>query len=378
VGKIRCVKTQKKPLPLSTLACLTSDCPDFLKTGIDNLVIRKIYGKHQTRYLKCRTCGTEFSELKGTPLWNSKIDPDTFVDVAEHLAEGNSVSATVRLCKVHHDTIERIIVVTGKHAKDLHHRKAVNLKTTALQSDERPGFYATKSQPCWEATTIDPYSKFMVALRLGARDETLIKELMTDTRLRLSDPYDLTFFTDGGHGYASLFPEIYGVAYSAKHTGQRGRPRKVQYRIPRKVAHVQIVKHRQGRKLETVEIRHTYGSKTRVSAELERMGHRVANTSAVERQNGTARQHTPYLQRKGLSFAHKKVTRVGLAELVRLDYTWVKTCRSLKVKLNEPVGRKKYRHQTPTMSIGIASKVFTLGELLTIPLHALPYAGLSQ
>ncbi len=270
MSKIRFVKTQKKPLPLSTLACLTPDCPDFLKTGADNLVIRKVYGKHQTRYLKCRTCGIEFSELKGTPLWHSKIDRDTFVDVAEHLAEGNSISAIVRLCKVHHDTVERIIVVIGKHAKDLHDRYAVNLKTTALQSDERHGFYANKSQPCWEATTIDPYSKFIVSLRLGARDEILIKDLMTDTRLRLFDPYDLTFFTDGGHGYASLFPKIFGVAYLPKHTGKRGRPRKVQYRIPRNTAHVQIVKHRQGHKLESVEIRHTHGSKTRVTLELER------------------------------------------------------------------------------------------------------------
>lgn len=323
------------------------------------------------RLLRCKTCGSEFSERKGTPLWNSKIDPDTFIKVAETLCEGNSISATVRLCKVHHDTVERIIFVTGQHARDLHDHKAVCLKTTALQADERYGFYSNKSQQLWEATVIDPYSKFLVSLRLGTRDELLIRCLLQDARDRLADPLKLALFTDGGHGYATLFPEIFGMPYRAKKKGNKGRPPKVKYRIPRMLAHVQLVKVREGKKLKTVNICYTHGTTGRIKLELERLGHNTPNTSAVERQNGTARQHTPHMHRKGLAFAHKKITRVGLAELVRLDYNWVKTCRSLKVKLPEKVGRQEYLKRTPAMAMGLTDRVFTLGELLATPIYAL-------
>ncbi|GEM45628.1 hypothetical protein [Deinococcus cellulosilyticus] len=161
--------------------------------------------------------------------------------MAETLCEGNSISATVRLCKVHHDTVERIILVTGQHARNLHDHKAVGLKTTALQADGY-GFYGNKSQQLWEATVIDPYSKFLVSLRLGVRDEPLIRCLLQDARDRLVNPQNLAFLTDGGHGYATLFPEIFGVPYRAKRQGGKGRPPKVKYRIPRMLAHVQLMK----------------------------------------------------------------------------------------------------------------------------------------
>lgn len=291
--------------------------------------------------------------------------------MAETLCEGNSISATVRLCKVHHDTVERILVLSGHQGRTIHDHRAMGLKTTALEADERYGFYGTKSQQLWEATVIDPYSKFLVSLRLGARDELLIRCLLQDARDRLAEPQRLALFTDGGHGYATLFPEIFGVSYQPKKKGTKGRPPKVQYRIPRMLAHVQLVKIREGKRLKTVDIRYTHGTTGRIRLELERLGYNTPNTSAVERQNGTARQHTPHMHRKGLAFAHKKITRVGLAELVRLDYNWVKTCRSLKVELPERVGRQKYLKRTPAMAMGLTDRVFTLGELLATPIHAL-------
>ncbi|MFC5598914.1 hypothetical protein [Deinococcus cellulosilyticus] len=132
---------------------------------------------------------------------------------------------------------------------------------------------------------------------------------------------------------------------------------------------------REGRSLKTVDIRHTHGTTGRINLELERLGYNTPNTSAVERQNATARQHTPHMHRKGLAFAHKRITRVGLAELVRLDYNWVKTCRSLKVELPEKMGRQKYLKRTPAMVVGLTDRVFTLGELLATPIHALGGAG---
>lgn len=322
--------------------------------------------------MRCQSCGKEFSERKGTAQFNSKIAPEKFATVVEHIAEGNTISSITRLCKVHHETVERIIDVAGDHSQAIHDRCAVDLEVTAIQSDERHGTVESK-KPYWEATTIDPVSKFLLSLRLGKRNNNLIKELLEDSAKRIRNPQDLVLFTDGEHGYSTYFPQIFGVAVQPKHTGRRGRPKSTQYRIPRTLAHVQIIKNRQGNKLKSVDISYTWGTKARVQRELDKLNYNVPNTSAVERQNGTARQHTSFMKRKGLASAKKTTSRDAIAEIGRLNYNWVAQHRSLKLLLENPEGRKKYQHRTPAMAIGISSKIFSLPTLLATPVHVLKY-----
>jgi len=336
------------------------------------LGIRKTYGKYDhIRYLKCTSCGGEFSERKGTAQFNSKISPEKFVNVVEHIAEGNTVSSITRLCKVHHGTVERLIDKSGDHSEAIHNECAVDLEVTAIQSDERHGTVEEKKQQYWEATTIDPKSKFLLSLCLGKRDNELIRELLKDSVKRIQNPQDLVLFTDGEHGYATYFPEVFSVEIEPKRTGRRGRPKGTQYRIPRTLAHVQIIKNRKGNKLESVDIRYTYGTKARVNRELEKLNYNVPNTSAVERQNGTARQHNAFMKRKGLALAKKTLTRDAVAQISRLNYNWVAQHRSLKILLDKPIGRRKYQHRTPAMAVGISSRIFSLPELLATPVHVL-------
>ena len=154
------------PLPLETLACPTPQCPLYAQPGQGNLYLRKIYGSHSTRYLRCQRCQREFAETRGTPYWNSKIDRARFVSTTEHLTEGTSLSATARLVGVHHDTVERIALLSGQHAHTMHDQRTRGLHTTALQADERHGFVGRRANPLWEATVVDPRTKLVVALRL--------------------------------------------------------------------------------------------------------------------------------------------------------------------------------------------------------------------
>lgn len=59
-----------------------------LRQALGNLTVRKVYGRDRIRYLRCRRCGTEFSERKNTPLWNCKLPEVKAVAIAEQLAEG--------------------------------------------------------------------------------------------------------------------------------------------------------------------------------------------------------------------------------------------------------------------------------------------------
>ena len=49
-----------------------------------------------------------------------------------------------------------------------------------------------------------------------------------------------------------------------------------------------------------------HGSWKRVQGELERLGHKEPNLSAIERQNGTSRRMNAYLVRRSLAFGRKR------------------------------------------------------------------------
>ena len=74
--------------------------------------------------LRCRVCTVRFSERKGTPLFDSRLSPEKFESVMEHIAEGCGVRQTGRLCKVNRGTVGRLSRLAGEHARDLHDEDA--------------------------------------------------------------------------------------------------------------------------------------------------------------------------------------------------------------------------------------------------------------
>lgn len=331
--------TKTRP-PLETLACVNEGCTLYGQTGQDNLTVRKIYGKDGIRYLRCRCCGAEFSERKQTALWNTKVTEEKAVAVADHLAEGCSLKATARLTGVHPSVVRRLNEKVGNHAEAFHEDRVHNLHVVALEADERHGYAHDKSQPQWEAEVIDPESKFVVSQVQGRRDEHLIRCLLEDAAQRLANRHYLVLFTDGEASYASLFPEIFGQAYRPSRRGDRGRFPEVRYRIPRTLAHVQIVKHREGQRVVAVDIRYVHGSKRCVQQTLDHLGYTTPNTSAIERRNGTARRMSAHQVRRSLAFARRKDTKVALGWWGLTVYNWCRPHRSLRSPLAQPQGKK--------------------------------------
>ena len=230
---------------LESLACVNPDSQDYGLTCAENLYVRKVYGEDNIRYLRCRTCQEEFSERKNTALWNTKIRERKAVSVAEHLSEGNSIKGTSRLVRVDPSTVRRLNKKAGQHSKSYHDEKVRDVKALNLQADERHGFVAEKTRPSWEAELMDIESKFVLSHVQGVRNEQLIRELLRDSASRLVAPHEVALFTDGDAKYATVFPETFGQAYQPARKGEKGRFPKTRYRIPRSLAHVQIIKHRE-------------------------------------------------------------------------------------------------------------------------------------
>ncbi|UBV41517.1 hypothetical protein LAJ19_07510 [Deinococcus taeanensis] len=172
----------KALLPLESFACPAQHCEQHGQRGHGNLRVRKLYGHEQRRLLKCQVCGTEFSERKGTPLWNTRAPEHQLISAVEHLGAGNALKTTAKLTKLSRPTVRRLAILTGLHAQGIHDQHAKDLQLSALQADERYGFVERKDQQLWEATVIEPRSKFLVQSELGQRNEDLGRRLLLGAR----------------------------------------------------------------------------------------------------------------------------------------------------------------------------------------------------
>jgi IS1 family transposase len=364
----------KKERPsLETLSCQNPECQVYLQAGIGKLTIRKIYGQDQIRYLRCQVCGEEFSERKNTMLWNSKISEAKVEQIADCLADRNSLKGTVRITKSHKSTVKRVRQVIGKKAKGLHDVKVQNVNAKTVEFDERHGFAICKKLGVWEGTAIDPVSKLTIALVLGKRDDHMAQRLMREVYARVCNKTDLLAISDGFISYQTHFAETFGGKYpdyrktkKAKNKRRSARKLKTITRIPRGVAHAVVNKIYKGKRLVSVEHFIAHGTKKRVEKGLKHMGDVKINTSAIERSNLTNRSMNAYQVRRSASFARSLESRHALAWWVTTVLNFSRTSRSLRLKLKAPIGRRIYQERTPAMAAGIADHVWTTLELLRV------------
>ena len=122
--------------------------------------------------------------------------------------------------------------------------------------------------------------------------------------------------------------------------GDCGRFPATAYRIPRSLAHVQIVKHREGQRVVKVDIRYAHGTKRTVAQALEYLGYSKPNTSAIERRNGTARRMSAHQVRRSLAFSRRPDTKIALGWWGVTLYNWCRPNRSLRMRAEHTQDKK--------------------------------------
>ena len=217
----------KEPRPaLENLCCLHAQCKTYGQRGQANLRVRKTYGADRIRYLRCGCCGEEFSERKGTALFNCKIGEAQAVSVIEHLDSACGLNATARLVGVSKEAVGRLLRVSGPVSYQLHDRLVRDLHPMALQFDEKWSYVAKKQRHLtpmddpsergdyWDANSLDPQSKLLVSLVPGRRTTTTIHQVVADAAARLSCDARLpALFTDGEPTYPEAIVATFGRAY---------------------------------------------------------------------------------------------------------------------------------------------------------------------
>ena len=106
---------------LQSFCCQNPACGDYGKRGAGNLRVAFRYGPaKQRRCLACRTCRHRFSERTGTPLFDCRLPEGQAASVLAHLRGGAGVRKTSRLTGVNKNTVGRLALAAGRHARQAH------------------------------------------------------------------------------------------------------------------------------------------------------------------------------------------------------------------------------------------------------------------
>ena len=127
-------------MDLDQFSCPNPACPDHGKKNRGNIALYTRYGRKQVRLLVCTTCNKTFSELHGTPFWDSRLDWDEIEKIYRTLLEGNGIRATARAHNLSKNTVKRYLHKSGQNR--------ANFKITARFLQDR-GAISHLAQLLW-------------------------------------------------------------------------------------------------------------------------------------------------------------------------------------------------------------------------------------
>lgn len=102
---------------LEKFTCPNTSCTDFGKLDAGNISLYTRYGRKHVRLLICKSCTKTFSELKGTPFWDSRLDWDTIEKIYRSLLDGLGIRATARLHGLSKNTVKRYLRLANQDFK---------------------------------------------------------------------------------------------------------------------------------------------------------------------------------------------------------------------------------------------------------------------
>lgn len=267
------------------------------------------------------------------------LSRDQQILVISCLTEGQSIRATERLTGIHRDTIMRLGERIGRGCAELHDRMMVGVRVGRIELDEIWG-YVGKKQKRVERHEIshkgDQYTfvalgsahRAIISYRTGKRDSENTDLFTQDLRERVLGEPEIS--TDGFHPYRVAIRDAF-----------RG-----------KAHHGVIVKTYSVTNLAVKDAARRYSPAEVIAVEREvASGFPVKiSTSYVERQNLTLRMTQKRFARLTNGFSKKLTNHAAAVSLYVAHYNLCRVHESLRT--------------TPAIAIGVADRVWTIGDLI--------------
>jgi IS1 family transposase/transposase-like protein len=342
-----------KRLATEGYACPCRECPYF---GITREAIHALvgYGKigkaKDIQRWRCQACRTTFSCRRGTPLYYLKSDPAQVALVLWFLAEGVDVSVLVRYTGRHDATVTRWLERAGRQSARWHGVLFQGLRLALVQMDELWVRVRGSDKRCWLWLAIDPVSKTLPSLRLGARKAEDAYALVHDLKRRLTPDCVPAFTTDGLRSYFYALTAHFGHWHSA--VGARV----AQWQVDATLLYGQLVKRRERRTVVFTTMRMVWGKRADLKRAQAAHGFsHCIQTAFIERVNLTLRQSIAPLTRKTWSLPRSEAHLLLHIEWGRGYYHLLRPHQSL-------------RRRTPAMALNLTDHIWTIHEFVNTPL----------
>jgi IS1 family transposase len=277
------------------------------------------------------------------------LSRDKQIEVVSALTEGLGIRATARITGVNRETVGNIALQVGRGCAELHDRMMVGLRVNRIECDELWAYVGHKRNPQKGPAKPSPVkgdqytyialgasTRAIIAYRTGKRDGATTDEFIQDLRERVIGAPEIS--TDGLHYYRPAIRDAFGKG----------------------ATHGVINKTYSVTHLNVTEASRRYSPAAVVAVERQVvMGEpEQISTSYVERQNLTLRMGSKRFARLSNGFSKRLECHLAAVALHVAFYNLCRVHESLR--------------STPAMALGIADRVWTIGDLLDAALAAEP------
>jgi IS1 family transposase len=364
--------------------CPDHDCAYHGWLGRGNIRSNGHPGGQPWRQLQCVSCDGYFYETHGTMFHGKRSSPELLVHVIACLAEGLGIRGTARVFEIDPNTVLGWLVEAAEQLKAFSAYFLHELHLTQVQLDE---LYAVLSavrdgemseaeaieqlsrSPHWVWAAIDPESKLLLSVQVGARTLAMAQAVLHQIAQLLAPGCMPLFLSDGYPHYLTAIVTHFGHWVQPPRRQATGPAPKPRWRPLPALLYAQVIKTTRRRRLVRVSHRVVCGTCEAVQQVLAACGWQI-NTSFVERLNLTLRQRVVAIRRRSASPCKSGDGLSHQLVLFQVYHNFVLPHAALRQALAEPIptngsgSAKVWRPCTPAMAAGLTDHVWTLKEVL--------------
>jgi IS1 family transposase len=282
----------------------------------------------------------------------NNLPRDKQIEIIAALCEGVGQRAVSRLTDTDRKTVARLALRVGRGCAELHDRMMVGLRVQRIECDELWAYVGHKRNPQkgpkrhpspvmgdqYTYVALASSTRAIIGYRTGKRDTETTDLFIRDLRDRVLGVPEIS--TDGYHPYKNAIRDAFG----------------------KRVAHGVINKTYSVTHLAVTEASRRYSPAQVVAVQRDVVSGVPAeiSTSYVERQNLTLRMASKRFARLSNGFSKKLEPHLCAVSLHVAFYNLCRVHEALR--------------STPAMALGIADRVWTIGDLIDAALATQPIA----
>jgi IS1 family transposase len=375
---------RRRQVDTSMHFCPNPDCAYRGWVGWGNLRANGHPNGGPWRQLLCVVCRRYFLETLGTVFHGKRAAVDLIVRVIACLAEGLGIRGTARVFEVDPNTVLQWLVEAAEQLRAFSRHVLHEVRVRQVQLDELFALLSAvqagegseaeaierlERSPHWVWVAMDPESKLLLAVDVGARTRALAQRVVHQVTQVLAPDCAPLCLTDGFREYITALLTHYGQWVQPPRRQATGPWPKPRWMPRPQLLYAQGVK--TVRRWRLVRVRHRvgFGTLEAVNAVLAPLGCQ-SNTAFIERLHLSLRQHVAAVGRRVSTLGKGED---GLRQQLTLDQVYYNFClphASLRQPLPQPVptngtgSATQWRPRTPAMAAGLTDRVWTLREVL--------------